>query len=93
MNLAVGSAPVAGADSLLVGPERANDAELGFKSTLLDRRLLLNANLFWTGIHGYQATTLYQAPGSPTSCRCWPTPAACARAAWSSKPPRCPCAA
>ncbi|WP_236207510.1 TonB-dependent receptor [Pseudomonas tohonis] len=64
VNLAVSSAPVAGADSLLVGPERANDAELGFKSTLLDRRLLLNANLFWTGIHGYQATTLYQAPGS-----------------------------
>ncbi|MBH9313877.1 TonB-dependent receptor [Pseudomonas aeruginosa] len=63
-NLAVGSAPSAGADSLLVGPERANDAELGLKSTLFDRRLLLNANLFWTGIHGYQATTLYQAPGS-----------------------------
>lgn len=64
VNLAVGSAPIAGADSLLVGPERANDAELGLKSTLFDRRLLLNANLFWTGIHGYQATTLYQAPGS-----------------------------
>ncbi|HHW2510266.1 TPA: TonB-dependent receptor [Pseudomonas aeruginosa] len=64
INLAVGSAPSAGADSLLVGPERANDAELGLKSTLFDRRLLLNANLFWTGIHGYQATTLYQAPGS-----------------------------
>lgn len=64
VNLAVGSAPSAGADSLLVGPERANDAELGLKSTLFDRRLLLNANLFWTGIHGYQATTLYQAPGS-----------------------------
>ncbi len=64
VNLAVGSAPTAGAESLLVGPERANDAELGFKSTLLDRRLLLNANLFWTGIHGYQATTLYQPPGS-----------------------------
>ncbi|HFS0485849.1 TPA: TonB-dependent receptor [Pseudomonas aeruginosa] len=63
INLAVGSAPSAGADSLLVGPERANDAELGLKSTLFDRRLLLNANLFWTGIHGYQATTLYQAPG------------------------------
>ncbi len=55
VNLAVGSAPSAGADSLLVGPERANDAELGLKSTLFDRRLLLNANLFWTGIHGYQA--------------------------------------
>ena len=53
VNLAVGSAPSAGADSLLVGPERANDAELGLKSTLFDRRLLLNANLFWTGIHGY----------------------------------------
>ncbi|KSK61647.1 TonB-dependent receptor [Pseudomonas aeruginosa] len=64
VNLAVGSAPSAGADSLLVGPERANDAELGLKNTLFDRRLLLNANLFWTGIHGYQATTLYQAPGS-----------------------------
>ncbi|RFJ31879.1 TonB-dependent receptor [Pseudomonas aeruginosa] len=64
VNLAVGSAPSAGADSLLVGPERANDAELGLKSTLFDRRLLLNANLFWTGIHGYQATTLYQAPSS-----------------------------
>ncbi|HGM5691729.1 TPA: TonB-dependent receptor [Pseudomonas aeruginosa] len=64
VNLAVGSAPSAGADSLLVGPERANDAELGLRSTLFDRRLLLNANLFWTGIHGYQATTLYQAPGS-----------------------------
>ncbi len=64
VNLAVGSAPSAGADSLLVGPERANDAELGLKSTLFDRRLLLNANLFWTGVHGYQATTLYQAPGS-----------------------------
>lgn len=64
VNLAVSSAPTLGADSLLVGPERANDAELGFKSTLLDRRLLLNANLFWTGIHGYQATTLYQPAGS-----------------------------
>ncbi|UXJ54312.1 TonB-dependent receptor [Pseudomonas citronellolis] len=64
VNLAVASAPTAGADSLLVGPERANDAELGIKSTLLDRRLQLNANIFWTGIHGYQATTLYQPAGS-----------------------------
>ncbi|TBV05521.1 TonB-dependent receptor [Stutzerimonas kirkiae] len=62
------SAPVAGlgSDSLVVGPERANDAELGFKSSLLERRLQLNANLFWTGIHGYQATTLAQVPGSLT---------------------------
>jgi len=55
VNLAVGSAPTAGADSLLIGSERANDAELGVKSTLWDRRLLLNANLFWTTVNGYQA--------------------------------------
>jgi iron complex outermembrane receptor protein len=64
VNLAVASAPTAGADSLLVGPERANDAELGIKTTLFDNRLQLNTNIFWTGIHGYQATTLYQPPGS-----------------------------
>ncbi|MFN3766886.1 MAG: TonB-dependent receptor [Ectopseudomonas guguanensis] len=55
VNLSVASAPVAGADSLLIGSERANDAELGIKSTLLDNRLQLNANLFWTQVHGYQA--------------------------------------
>ncbi|MEE1892914.1 TonB-dependent receptor [Pseudomonas otitidis] len=55
INLTVASAPTAGADSLLVGTERANNAEIGFKSTLLDRTLLLNANLFWTEVHGYQA--------------------------------------
>ncbi|MDD0977180.1 TonB-dependent receptor [Pseudomonas fontis] len=54
VNLSVASAPVAGADSLLIGSERANDAELGIKSTLLERKLLLNANLFWTEVHGYQ---------------------------------------
>ncbi|WP_123531545.1 TonB-dependent receptor [Pseudomonas fluorescens] len=54
VNLSVASASVAGADSLLIGSERANDAELGIKTTLLDQRLLLNANLFWTEVHGYQ---------------------------------------
>ncbi|KPA94375.1 TonB-dependent receptor [Pseudomonas asplenii] len=54
VNLAVGSAPTAGADSLLIGTERANNAELGFKSTLWDKRLQLNANLFWTQVNGYQ---------------------------------------
>lgn len=64
VNLSIASAPALGADSLLVGPERANDAELGFKSTLFNDRLLFNANIFWTGIHGYQATTLVAPPGS-----------------------------
>lgn len=54
VNLAVGTALVAGPDSLLIGTERANNAELGFKSTLWDRRLLLNANVFWTQVNGYQ---------------------------------------
>ncbi|MDB6088226.1 MAG: fyuA 1, partial [Gammaproteobacteria bacterium] len=53
-------APVTGfpLSSLYVKPETANDAELGIKSTLLNRRLLLNANLFWTNVRDYQATLL-----------------------------------
>lgn len=54
VNLSVGSAPAAGADSLLIGTERANNAELGFKSTLWDHRLRLNANVFWTQVNAYQ---------------------------------------
>lgn len=56
VNLTVGTAPTAGADSLLIGTERANNLELGFKSTLWDNRLQLNGNLFWTEVHGYQTT-------------------------------------
>jgi iron complex outermembrane receptor protein len=37
-----------------VKPERALDFELGFKSTLLDKKLRLNLNLFQTGISDYQ---------------------------------------
>ncbi|XEG69829.1 TonB-dependent receptor [Pseudomonas sp. abacavir_1] len=61
VNLTVASAPTAGADSLLVGSERANDAELGIKSTLFDHRLILNANLFATVVHGYQANAYDEA--------------------------------
>jgi iron complex outermembrane receptor protein len=60
VNLAVGSAPTAGADSLLIGTERANNAELGFKNTLWDHRLQLNANVFWTQVNAYQ-TNAYDA--------------------------------
>lgn len=58
VNMAVSSAPTQGANSLIVGPERANNAELGIKSEFLEHRLMLNANLFWTQISGYQATSL-----------------------------------
>ncbi|MHC6227968.1 TonB-dependent receptor [Pseudomonas sp. X10] len=60
INLTVGAAPRLGTDSLLVGTERINNAELGVKSTLLDNRLLLNANLFWAEVHGYQANVYDQ---------------------------------
>jgi iron complex outermembrane recepter protein len=46
--------------SLFVRPERAEDFEAGVKASLLDRRLLLNANLFWMRIEDYQATLLIQ---------------------------------
>lgn len=61
VNLTVGAAPTLGTDSLLVGTERANNAELGLKSTLLDGRLLLNGNLFWTEVSGYQANVYDEA--------------------------------
>lgn len=61
-------APVPGfpLSSLYVKPELANDAELGVKSTLFNRRLTLDANLFWTNVTDYQATQLLQpANGGP----------------------------
>ena len=48
--------------SLFIAPERALDFELGFKSAHLDRRLQLNANLFWTDVKGYQAAQLELSP-------------------------------
>jgi len=40
---------------LNVAPEKAENAELGFKSLLVDRRLLLNANLYYTQLTDYQS--------------------------------------
>lgn len=60
VNLTVGAAPRLGTDSLLVGTERANNAELGLKSTWFDDRLQFNTNLFWTEVHGYQANVYDQ---------------------------------
>jgi iron complex outermembrane receptor protein len=47
-----------GTASLFVKPETANDAELGIKSSWLDHRLTVNANLYWTQVKDYQATVL-----------------------------------
>jgi iron complex outermembrane receptor protein len=40
-----------------VAPERTLDFELGFKSQFFDGRLTLNANLYYTRVHNYQAVT------------------------------------
>ncbi|MES2262408.1 MAG: TonB-dependent receptor [Pseudomonadota bacterium] len=53
INLSVPGA--GGIATLKVGSERANALELGVKSALLERRVQLNANLFWTEVHGYQS--------------------------------------
>jgi iron complex outermembrane recepter protein len=47
-----------GTESLFVAPETANDAELGIKTSWLEHRLTVNANLYWTQVKDYQATVL-----------------------------------
>jgi iron complex outermembrane receptor protein len=47
-----------GTESLFVKPETANDAELGIKTSWLEHRLTVNANLYWTQVKDYQATLL-----------------------------------
>lgn len=52
-----GSGPIAGAQSLYVDPENATNVALGFKSLWLDKRLMLNANVYLTRITGYQTNS------------------------------------
>lgn len=47
---------------LNVKPEKALDFELGFKTLLLDNRLLLNANLYYTQIKDYQGNVTVPDP-------------------------------
>jgi len=60
----VGIGPSAGADALRVGPERANDLGLGFKSAWGRRRLLLDVELFLARVSGYQSAAVVVPPGS-----------------------------
>ncbi|MBT9472708.1 MAG: TonB-dependent receptor [Pseudomonadota bacterium] len=55
------------ANSLKVKPEVAQDFEAGVKSQLFDRRLTLNANLFYTRVRDYQATYFDNKSGTVTS--------------------------
>jgi iron complex outermembrane receptor protein len=47
-------------------PEKARDYELGVKSQLLDKRLSLNVNLYYTKVRDYQNTTSEPDPTSST---------------------------
>ena len=49
-----------------VKPERTLNFETGIKSTLWDRRVTLNANVYYTKVHDYQNVTSEPDPASPT---------------------------
>lgn len=55
------------ADESQIKPEETYDLELGFKSLLLNRKLLLNANAYYTRIKNYQASWGRDDPASPGS--------------------------
>jgi iron complex outermembrane receptor protein len=50
-----------------IKPEEAKDIEFGFKSLLLDRKLQLNANAYFTRIDNYQASWRRDDPATPGS--------------------------
>jgi iron complex outermembrane receptor protein len=62
VNLAPATGPALGASSLLIGSEKADNFELGFKTKLLNNRVFISANLFQTKVDGYQANTLVAHP-------------------------------
>lgn len=45
-------------DQVIIGPETSTDYELGLKTTWPEARAILNANLYWNDIDGYQATLI-----------------------------------
>jgi iron complex outermembrane receptor protein len=49
-------------DTLKVKPEETADLELGLKSELLDRHVILNLNAYWESVFDYQTTALELLP-------------------------------
>jgi iron complex outermembrane receptor protein len=49
-----------------VRPEKTTDFELGVKGSFLDRHLSISANLYWTKVRDYQATTTIEDGTSAT---------------------------
>jgi len=58
------SVPLAKAP-LIVYPEKATDAEIGAKTELFDRQLVLNVDAFYALVRNYQATSFYIDPSNP----------------------------
>jgi len=50
---------------LIVYPEKADDVEIGVKTELFDRQLVLNADAFYSLVRNYQATSFYIDPSNP----------------------------
>lgn len=66
-NLSIGSAPTAGANSLKVDPEKADNYEIGLKQNFLNNTLQLNSNIFWIDVSDYQTTSYEQVGNSVVS--------------------------
>jgi iron complex outermembrane receptor protein len=60
------SVPLASAP-LIVYPEKADDLEIGAKTELFDRQLVLNIDAFYSLIRNYQATSFYIDPSNPAA--------------------------
>lgn len=58
------SVPLANAP-LIVYPEKADDVEIGAKTELFDRQLVLNVDAFYSLIRNYQATSFFIDPSNP----------------------------
>ncbi|MYM42181.1 TonB-dependent receptor [Duganella qianjiadongensis] len=61
----VGAAPTVGANSLIIAPEKADNFELGIKSSLFNNRLDISSNYFQTRINGYQTNAYVLGPVTP----------------------------
>jgi len=53
-------------NALVVAPEKINEIDLGFKSQFFDRKVSLDANLYYGLVENYQATGLAYNPASGT---------------------------
>ena len=75
--------------TLKVRPEKALDYEVGVKDELLDHRLIVNLDAYWTDVFGYQANTVQPNATGGAAIGRSPMSARCAAAAWKAKSRPC----